>query len=281
MPTFESPAYRERPPEQRLSALRLELDRLRAISPLRRAVLPPATVHELDALCAQIDTTLARASGQMLATLEALTEQLTAVLVRSNAEVERMRARLREVSPPPAPQRFALGSHKLTFSIEKPFRDQLRRASEVRAHGVGMLASFRHRECPLVFVARGRRSDHVFPMRKLDGFLRTAAPRGPSFSVAPRSLFRRLFPARGEVVVDPVFDTGFIVKGDAPVARALLDAGLRQRLSSMQGELIVLSIERGSIDLVWRRPFDPARTAVLPDAAVDIVTSIAQRLYAA
>jgi hypothetical protein len=268
----------------RIREHRVEIDKLRAISPVRRAVLPPATLHELDAMSTRVDAALERASGHdVVVRLDELAPRLSALLARTDAEVERMRARPREFPLPLPPKPFPVGLHRVTFSVEPTFRAQFRDAKSVRKHGVGMLAEIEHEGTRLAFVARGRASDHpVFPARRVECMLRTSAPTGPGLTVEPRSLFRHLFPSRTEVTVAPDFDREFVLDGRAPVARALLDGRIRRHLLEMRGELRMLYVGNGLIDLAWTAPFPRDGNVVfLPDAALATVTSIARRLYAA
>ncbi len=261
---------------------RLEIDRLRAVSPLRRAILPRGTVHEIDALALRIDLTIARPPGpEVVAILDELAAQLSALMARAEVEAERVRRRSREFPLPPEPKPFPFGSHRRTFSIERPFRDQVRDAKDVREHGVGMIARLERNGTELAFAARGRATNNVFfPGRKVDCMLRTAAPRCPALHLQPRSLFRRAFPPRDTVPIEPAFDEAFLVKGDPSLARALLDAPRRKLLLSMRNELLGLYVGDGVIDLAWRRPF--AKDAIVPpEEALAIVTSLARLLYSA
>ena len=260
---------------------RLEIERLRALSPLRRAILPPGTVLEIDRITSRIDALLGHAPApEVVAMLDDLAGQLAAVVARAEAEAERIRRRPRELPWPPAPTRFAFGTHRRTFSVERSFREQLRDAKEVREHGVGMLARLERDGKELVLVARGRATDNpVSPKRKIDCMLRTTAPRGPGLHLEPRSMLRRLVPPRDAVAIEPAFDRAYVVKGNTPVVRALLDAGCRELLLSIANEIRALWVGGGVIDLAWRRPF-AKETVVLPDEALSIVTSIAERLDA-
>ena len=104
-------------------------------------------------------------------------------------------------------------------------------------------------------------------------------PRGPAITVEQRSLVRRVVPSRDAVAIEPGFDRLFPVKGNASVARALLDAPIRETLLAMRYEFRMLTVGDGLIDLAWWRPFP--YIGLLPDAPFSVVTSIANRLYAA
>lgn len=265
---------------ERLAEHLSEIDRLRAISPLRRAILPPGTVHELDAFASRIDAALGRGPGlDVLTELDEVVPRIEAVLSRADEEAARMRARSREVPLPPAPKPFPFGQIS-TLSVERPFRDQLRDAKEVTEYGVGMLARLEHAGTELVLVARGRARGTLLPSeRNICCLLRASLPRGPAINVEHRSLFRCIVPSRDAVAIEPGFDGRFQVKGNASVARALLDAKARECLLAMRYDFRMLTVGDGLIDLAWWRPFP--YTAFLPDAALSIVTSIANRLYAA
>lgn len=267
---------------QQIHERRLELDRLRAVAPLRRAILPPGTVHEIDGLASRIDAALDRAPGlEVVATLDDLASQLSAVLARAGAEAERMRRRSRELPLPSAPKPFPFGSRRRTFSVERTVREQLRNAQDVREHGVGMLARLEHDGTELVFVARGRgTNDVVFPARKVDCMLRASAPRGPTLVVEPRTLFGRIVRPHDGLAIEPTFDRAFVVKGNPSVTRILLDVRTRQLLLSIRNGFRAFYVGDGVVDLGWSCPF-ASEVVVLPDEALSIVTSIAERLYAA
>ena len=259
---------------------RLEIERLRAVSPLRRAMLPPGTVLEIDRVTSRIDALLGRAPApEVVAMLDDLAGQLAAVVARAEAETERIRRRPRELPLPPAPTRFAFGTHRRTFSVERSFREQLRHAKEMHEHGVGMLARLERDGRELVLAARGRATDNpVYPAKKIDCMLRTSAPRGPRLHLEPRSLFRRLVPPRDAAAVEPELDRAYVVKGDPSVVRALHDPRCRELLVSLRDEIRALWVGGGVIDLAWRRPF-AKDTVVLPEEALSIVGSIAARLW--
>lgn len=267
----------------RLRELREESARLREVSPIRRAVLPPGTVREIDGLAARIDRALERAASlDDLTTIEELVLQLSVVAARVEAEIRRMRARERELACPRAPKRFPLGGPRTTFPIERPFRAQLGHLKGVRRHGIGMLASFDHEGAPFTATACGvkwRTWPLPFPTW-IECLLRTAVPRGPALTIRPRTLLRRLVPPRGAVTVDPTFDRAFVVEGDPLVVRALLDGGLRALLLAMRYELRSLVVGDGVVDVAWQRVF-VAGTRIGSDEALSVAHAVASRLYAA
>lgn len=61
--------------------------------------------------------------------------------------------------------------------------------------------------------------------------------------------------------------------------RARLDAKARESLLAMRYDFRMLTVVDGLIDLAWWRPYP--YTGFLPEAALSVVTSIANRLYAA
>ncbi|MBX3200202.1 MAG: hypothetical protein KF894_18850 [Labilithrix sp.] len=263
--------------------LREESARLRLRSPIRRAVLPPGTVRELDGLAARIDVALERATSlEALSAIGELVLQLSVVAARAEEELDRMRSREREHPCPDAPKRFTLGSPRATFSIERPFRAQLGHLNDVRGHGVGMLGRFDHEGAPFTLVACGVKL-RDWPSTALSRFeclLRTSVPRGPALTIRPRTLLRRLVPSRDAVTVEPTFDRAFVVHGDPSVARALLDERYRALLLAIRHELRGVVVGEGVLDVVWRRRF-VAGARIASDEALAVAHAIAARLYAA
>ncbi len=266
---------------------RPEIDRLCALSSLKRALLPEDLVRELAELQTHIEAALARPPSTVTAALvEQLAPRISAALARSDEEVSRLGERPRQFPLPPPPPAiglfeflFTFPSGYVTMAADRAFADAFPDADSLRPYGAGMLARFERDGAPFALAARGRRLAHplLFQIRKIDCTLWTPAPPLPTVVVTwHRTAF---LPTRTVIAFERDFNRCYLVAGDEPVARALLDVSIRRKLIGMRFDAFRLSVANGVLELTWSQRF-PTGARVLPDELLGVATSIAKRLYA-
>jgi len=274
--------------DERLRDAHRALEDLRRPSALRRAVISPATRHELAAAEAVVADALrttalaAPASLDAITTLEDAASRLGALLSRVEEEVRRVGTRERS-HPAPAPPRsyhiFQL-QKKRTFSLARHCPELLPGA---RPHGAGVITEVDHGGARLSLVVHGVRfGDIPFSVATVECLLRTGAPRGPSFSVVPRAGFdplEGLLARRNAIPIAPDFDAVMLVRGQADVATEVLAPALQAQLLAMRWTLRYLVVEGGTLDLAWKQPSPTEGEAFPREAELELTTSLAQRLH--
>jgi hypothetical protein len=260
--------YRNNGLDAQIAEARRQLEALPWPSAIRRAQLSPATRHELES----IETAIASASD--LATLDALGARLEPLLERIDDEVQRAHARTEPLPVPPVPGRYLFGRRK-TFSLEFWRPDLLPGSKE---HGVARLAEGEHDGMRFWLVAHGFRfTRFLLPEAQVECLLRTAAPRGPAFTVERRGFFA----ADDAIPIAPELDQRLVVRGQADVARAVLDPALQRRLLRMGNSFRMVFVGEGFVDLAWTQPL-PAKGEQFPrESELGLVTLIAKRLWEA
>lgn len=265
---------------ERIDALRSTTAKLFAMPAVRRAVLSPSLVASLATLEDEIEGLFAAdPTIHALASLEQAVDRLRVVRRRADEDIDRIRARRRDVAPPPAPREFSLLERAVTVAIEGAFEAQLAGA-KVSRHGTGMLADLEHAGVHLWFAARGfavSRLDAIGGQARVACRLRAGAPVGPRLVFRKRSGLERLLRARPDVALGYPLDDAFVVRGDPDLVAALLDRRVCDALASMTTNGPSLVIGDGVIELAWSDRHHPLRT-MLPRAMLDVVTTIARRL---
>lgn len=207
--------YRDRhvTAEEWIWQARIEVEALRSMRPLRRALLPFAARGELDAMARRIDVALAKPpSTDVAMTLEDEVARLRAVRARAEDALSRAKDEAR-CAPPPAPAD----------------------ADEV--------VQFEHEDVRVCLVRDRAGNDRMVCAR---------VPNGATFTLRTKTFFDSFRRPHGALSLGPDMDEIFVVTGARGLVDELLDTTIREIVVGMSRGDVTLSVVDGVVELAWR-----------------------------